>query len=123
MIIPQTHSHHSCDPDTVHKTSFSANPVPSHEVLLNWLRENDLNWFSFYEEVSQYLHNYSSEVLNQVLLDFTDYLPNSDLSEDEERWVQISRQAFLELQRRHLIDNQDIQSDSDNDEDPDWSNV
>ena len=27
------------------------------------------------------------------------------------------------MQRRRLIDNQDIQSDSDNDEDPDWSNV
>lgn len=52
-----------------------------------------------------------------------DYLPNSDLSMDEERCVEISREAFLELQRRHLIDNQDIQSDSDNDEDPDWSNV
>ena len=120
---PPTHSHHSYDPDTVDKTSFSANPAPSHEVLLNRLRENDLNWFSFYEEVSQYLRNYSSEVLNQVLLDFTDYLPNSDLSEDEERRVEISRQAFLELQRRRLIDNQDIQSGSDNDEDPDWSNV
>lgn len=92
-----THSHHSYDPDTVDKTSFSANPAPSHEVLLNWLRENDLNWFSFYEEVSQYLRNCSSEVLNQVLLGFTDYLPISDRSEDEERRVEISGLAFLEL--------------------------
>lgn len=52
-----------------------------------------------------------------------DYLPNSDLSMDEERRMEISREASLELQRRHLIDNQDIQSNSDNDEDPDWSNV
>lgn len=59
---PQTHSHHSYDPDTVDKSSFSANPAPSHEVLLNWLQENDLSWFSFYEEVSQYLRNYSSEL-------------------------------------------------------------
>lgn len=83
--------------------------------MLSWLRENKLNWFSFYEEVAQYLKNYSSEVLSQVLLDFTDYLSNSDLSEQEESLVEVSRQAFFEFNRRRplLIEGEEVFSESD----------
>ena len=83
--------------------------------MLSWLREKKLNWFSFYEEVAQYLKNYSSEVLSQVLLDFTDYLSNSDLSEQEESLVEVSRQALLEFNRRRplLIEGEEVFSESD----------
>lgn len=113
----------SYDPDHIEKTALIANPAPSHDVLLSWLRDHDLNWFAFFEEVSQYLRNYTSEVLNQVILDFTDYLPSSDLTQNEEKCVEVSRQAFLEVQRRNCLENTDIESDSDNDEDQDWCGV
>ena len=110
----------SYNPDNVDKQTLIANPAPANDVLLSWLRERNLNWFLFYEDVNQYLRAYSSEVLHQVLLDFTDYLPQSDLTEQEEKLVELSRQAFLEVQRRKNINNEeDIESDSDNDQDTD----
>lgn len=50
----------SYDPDSISKTAILANPAPSNDVLLSWLRDHDLNWFAFFEEVSQYLRNYTS---------------------------------------------------------------
>lgn len=113
----------SYDPDAISKTAILANPAPSNDVLLSWLRDHDLNWFAFFEEVSQYLRNYTSEVLNQVILDFTDHLPSSDLTIDEEMHVEVSRQAFLEVQRRRSLDGPEIEADSDNDEDQHWEGV
>ena len=52
----------SYDPDAISKTAILANPAPSNDVLSSWLRDHDLNWFAFFEEVSQYLRNYTSEV-------------------------------------------------------------
>ena len=113
----------SYDPDAISKTAILANPAPSNDVLLSWLRDHDLNWFAFFEEVSKYLRNYTSEVLNQVILDFTDHLPSSDLTIDEEMRVEVSRQAFLEVQRRRSLDGPEIEADSDNDEDQHWEGV
>lgn len=69
------------------------------------------------------MRNYTSEVLNQVILDFTDHLPSSDLTIDEEMHVEVSRQAFLEVQRRRSLDGPEIEADSDNDEDQHWEGV
>ena len=88
---------------------------------MSWLRDHDLNWFAFFK-VSQYLWNYTSEVLNQVILDFTDHLPSSDLTFDEEIRVEVSRQAFLQVQRRCSLDGPEIEADSDN-EDQHWEGV
>ena len=65
------------------------------QALLSWLRDNKLNWFSFNNDVEQYLKPYTAEVLNQVLLVFVEYLSHSDLTE-EERAIEIFRQAFLQ---------------------------
>ena len=88
------------NPDDLSKdVAGVVNPAPPNETLLSWLRDNCLNWFSFFDDVAQYLKFYSSEVLHQVLLDFTYYLSTSDcdLSEEEERAVEVSRQVFLEF--------------------------
>ena len=113
----------SYDPDAISKTTTLTNPAPSNDTLLSWLREHDLNWFTFFEEVRQYLRNYTSEVLNHVILQFTDHLPFSDLTLDEEMRVEVSRQAFLEVQRRRPLDEPEIEADSDNDEDQHWEEV
>lgn len=104
------------DPDSISKNvTYTANPAPSNETLLMWLRENKLNWFAFYEEVSQYLKNYNAEVVNQVLLQFTENLSDSDLNEEEEKLVEVSRQAFLEFIRRKplVIEGEEVFSESD----------
>lgn len=77
-----------------------------------------MNWFSFYHDVQQYLKYYSDEVLDQVLLGFTEYLYESDLSEEEDKLVELSRQAFLEYKRRQplTIEGEEILSESDSDE-------
>lgn len=103
------------DPDSSSKyVAAVANPAPSNETLLSWLRENKLNWFSFFHELQEYLKHYNVEVLNQVLLEFTEYLSVSDLSEEEEQLVEMSRQAFLEFMRRQPLSIEDeVFSESD----------
>lgn len=60
------------NPDDLSKdVAGVVNPAPPNETLLSWLRDNSLNWFSFFDDVAQYLKFYSPEVLHQVLLDFT----------------------------------------------------
>ena len=87
------------NPDDLSKdVAGVVNPAPPNETLLSWLRDNSLNWFSFFD-VAQYLKFYSPEVLHQVLLDVTYYLStgNCDLTEEEERAVEVSRQAFSRI--------------------------
>ncbi|KAL9987010.1 hypothetical protein ACROYT_G001244 [Oculina patagonica] len=102
------------DPDFSSKEVALANPTPSNETLLSWLRENRFNWFSFYNDLEQYLKPYSAQVLNQALLDFTEYLSASDLTDEEERIVEISRQAFLDYMRKPplVIKEEEVVSES-----------
>ena len=102
------------DPDFCSKDVALASPRPSNQTLLSWLRENKLSWFSFYNDLEQYLKLYSTEVLNQVLLDFADYLSISDLTEEEERIIEISRQAFLEYTRKQplMIEGEEVVSET-----------
>lgn len=70
------------------------------------LRENHLNWFSFVMELKLLLNNYSSEVLNQALIDFAHFLSSSDISEEEDRELnnEGKHYCFLssKMQRRTL---------------------
>ena len=102
------------DPDFCSKDVALASPRLSNETLLSWLRENKLSWFSFYNDLEQYLKLYSTEVLNQVSLDFADYLSISDLTEEEERIIEISRQAFLEYTRKQplMIEGEEVVSET-----------
>ena len=54
------------------------------------LRENKLNWFSFALEVEITFTNYTENVLDQMLLDFSHYLSESDLSPEDEQLVEQS---------------------------------
>lgn len=102
------------DPDFSSKEVALASPTPLNETLLSWLRENRLNWFSFYNDLEQYLKPYSAQVLNQALLDFIEHLSASDLTDEEERIVEISRQAFLDYMRKPplVIKEEEVVSES-----------
>lgn len=63
----------------------NGNIAPFKETLLLWLRESKFNWFSFYQDVTQYLKEYNLDVINEVLLNFAKYLPDSNLSEEEKK--------------------------------------
>ena len=98
--------------------------MPCFEHLLLLLRENDLNWFILVAEMKLKFHQLSSEAHDQLLLDFSEYLPSSDLTTEEEVVVEKTRQAFLALQRERSLnrceENIDIiaaDSESDN---PEW---
>lgn len=105
-------------PDEFSKNQLIVSPVPSFEHLLNILRNVNLNWFSFVEELDILLNAYNSNVLNQALIDFAHYLPFSDLSENEEKLVEQSRQAFLmkERERAACTVGDDIISESESDD-------
>jgi len=53
----------SYDPDTIDKRTMIANTAPTNDVLLSWLRERNLNWFLFYEDINQYLRSYTSRYI------------------------------------------------------------
>ena len=68
--------------------------------------------------------------MNQVLIDFAHYLPVSDLSDDEEREVEHSRQSFLLCYREKKIEEHQIDilegnkcSDSESDNPDEWIDV
>lgn len=110
------------DPDVLNKdVDIAVSPVPSHEHLLYMLRQNGLNWFSFVTELKLLLKNYSPEVLNQALVDFAHVLSSSDITEEEDKQIEQSRQAFL-LSERLLVHN-DIISDSESDDPEDYVGV
>lgn len=58
------------DPDTTDK-NIAMTFTPSYEHLLLVLRENMLDWFSFALEVETSFTNYTEDVLDQMLLDFS----------------------------------------------------
>ena len=60
------------------------------------LSKNNLNWLCLVKEVSNYLNSYSDEVVDQCLNDFIQFIPDSDLTEEEEKLIEISRRAYLE---------------------------
>lgn len=112
------------DPDVIMKGMATVFPAPGNEHLVMILRENNHNWFSFVEELKMLLHSYTPEVLNQVLVDFAAFLPFSDLSAEEERLVEQSRQAFLMTERRRVArEENDVVSDSESDDPEDWVDV
>ena len=112
------------DPDVIMKGMATVSPAPGNEHLLMLLRENNHNWFSFVGELKMLLHMYTPEVLNQVLVDFAAFLPFSDLSDEEERLVEQSQQAFLMTERRRVArEDDDVLSDSESDDPEDWVDV
>ncbi|CAH3176084.1 unnamed protein product [Porites lobata] len=100
----------------------TVNPAPSRETLLLILRENNLNWFTFVAELKNMLPTDNPEVLNQILVDFADFIPYSDLSTAEEQLIEISRQAYLEIQRKQSLGNAIFETDSESD-DGDWCEI
>ena len=70
------------DPDII-DNNVGMTFTPSYEHLLLVLRENKLNWFSFETEVELTFRNMTADVVDQMLLDFSDDLSESDLSPEE----------------------------------------
>lgn len=88
------------------------------------LRENGLNWFSFATELKLLLNGYSAVVLNQGLADFAHFLScDSDITEEEDKQIEQSRQAFLSSERLILTHNDEINSESESDDSEDYAGV
>jgi len=115
------------DPDDFRKNKDPAmivDATPSMEHLLYMLRANELNWFSFVEELRMLLKEMTPEALNVVLLDFAHYLSSSDIDRNEERLIEQSRQAFLERERQRVMNSDDdIVSDTESDNPDDWLEI
>jgi len=95
-------------------------PVPNMEHLLLILRENELNWFALVAELRTLFQNYSEDTLAYALTEFSDHLSNMDLTEEEQRKVELSKQVYLEHERYKTIHDESrlaIDSDSDNPDD------
>ena len=67
------------------------------------------------------LNNYSSEVLNQALLDFAHFLSFSDIREEEDKQIEQSRQAFLLSERLNV--EEDINSDLESDDPEEYAAI
>ncbi|XP_028517481.1 uncharacterized protein LOC114575920 [Exaiptasia diaphana] len=94
---------------------------PNHDHLLLMLRENNLNWFSFVGELLLLMRQYSFEVVNQVLVDFSQNLSTMDLNDEEHERVELSRQAYLRERKQQLaVENKTGLTDSESDDPEDW---
>lgn len=92
--------------------------------LLLMLRDNTLNWFAFVAELRMLLRNYTEETLVYALTEFSDHLENMDLTDKEKNKVEMSRQAYLEYERKKAMGDDAWVSESDSDTvDPDSVNV
>ena len=67
--------------------------APSNDHLLYILRDKNLNWISFVEEV-RITFTMTEEALNQLFIDFAHFISFADLTEEEEKLVEQSRQAI-----------------------------
>ena len=70
------------------------------------------------------MDNYTLDILRQVLIDFAAFSPFSGLSDDEQRLVEQSCQAFLMTERRQVREKDNvIYSDSESNDPGDWMDV
>ena len=94
--------------------------IPTDDNLALMLIENNLNWFVFVDELMLLLRQYSSSVIEQVLLDFAHNIAFMDFTKKEERLIEQSRQAYLVQSSQQVLGYQDngvvIDSESDNPE-------
>ena len=104
--------------------------VPSFEHLMCILRQSKLNWFLFVENVATATRTLSADVRSQLLSNFAYFLSSSDLTEDEEKQVEESRQSFLLYQRDRIENDRTVNmlqgtvcSDSESDNPDEWIDV
>ena len=116
--FPRSHP----NPDiALEKNRPLVSPVPNMEHILLILRENELNWFALVVELRSLLQNYSEDTLAYALTEFSDHLSNMDLTEEEQRKVEPSKQVYLEHERyRAIHDRSRLAIDSDSDNPDDW---
>ena len=103
---------------------YASTTAVSNETLLSWLRSNKFNWFALYNDLTLNLRHCGTEVLNEIMLNFTEYLNNSTLTDEDKTLAEISRQAFFKyMENKPLsIDGEVIsQSESETDEPGDES--
>ena len=99
--------------------------TPTHDHLALMLRESNLNWFAFVDELIILLRQYDKSVIEQVLLDFTHNISFMDFTEGEERLIEQSRQAYLTQSRQQALGCQDnnVVTDSESDNPDQWLSV
>ena len=96
----------SIDCDSMNKSKESCQSIayaPSCDHMLFILRENNLNWFSFVEELKTVTRGFTQESFNQLLIDFAFYIPSSDVTMEVDKFIEESRQAFLATERRFPV--------------------
>ena len=89
------------------------------------LRESNLNWFVFVDELMVLLRQYNNSVIEQVLLDFAHNMAFIDFTVEEERLIQQSRQAYLAQSRQQALGCQlnGVVTDSKSDNPEQWLSV
>lgn len=111
---------HLTVPDSSIETN-AVNEVPTHDCLLLILRENKL---TFVVELEPLLQNYTTDVLEHTLLEFSEFFTSSDLTDYHEGILEQSRKAFLEREQEDKVDDHDqIKTDSESDDPEAWVGV
>ena len=95
LQLQSQHPHNATE-----KNRSTISPIPDREHLLLILKEKKLNWFAFVGELTMLLQNHSLDTLSHVLNDISDHLVNMDLTYEEKKKVEFSRQAYLEYERQ-----------------------
>lgn len=98
---------------------------PSQDHLLLMLRENELNWFTFVHKLTLLMKQCSTDIIEQVLLEFANNIAFMDFSQEEERKIEQSMQAYLIQSQLQASVSQDgvVVTDSESDDPEQWLSV
>lgn len=110
------------------KATVDTLPAPlNSDQLLERLKQNNWNWFSFVGVLGQEeLKSTPNEVFDQLLLDFAAEIPNMGLTSREKELVMKSQQAYLHQQTADRINDEEfdnISSEPDEDYPEEWARV
>ena len=115
------------DPDAGLNTKAAQSLIftPTNDHLALMLRESNLNWFAFVDELMILLRQYNKSVIEQVLLDFAHNMSFMDFTEGEERSIEQSREAYLTQSQPQALGCQDnnVVTDSESDNPDQWLSV
>ena len=87
-----------------HNETVDTSAPLNSDQLLELLKQNNWNWFSFIGILGQEeLKSTPNEVFDQLLLDFAAEIPNMGLTSREKELVMKSQQAYLHQQTADRI--------------------
>lgn len=102
------------------KTDVIPPILPSQADLISMLTEHKMNWLSFVEHLKLNVNHLSEQTLEQLLENFSDFIPFSNLTVREKKDAEQSYEAYLAMKEVPFVENTEALTESESDNPEDW---